>query len=64
MNTRGTIRAAQQQQLSANRASVVGKCSILITFINIHNYEILFYYQIVYINTLPKGEATNETYDK
>ena len=54
MNTEGTIRATQQQQMSMSGASATGRCSTPIFFLSVHNYESLFNFWILHINITKK----------
>jgi hypothetical protein len=63
VNTRGTIGATQQQQENMSRASVADRYSTPISFLNLHNYESLFNFWILYIN-VSKKEASNEMNEK
>jgi len=59
VNTGETIGATQQQQGSTSWAYTVGRCATPISFLNVHNYESLFNFWILYI-TVSKREASNE----
>jgi hypothetical protein len=50
VNTIGVTGAVQQQQGSTSQVSAAGRCSTLISFLNVHNYESLFNFWILYIN--------------
>lgn len=63
MNTRGIIGATQQQQESISWASAADRCFTPISFLNLHNYESLFNFWILYINVSEK-EASNEMNEK
>jgi hypothetical protein len=62
VDSRGTARGAQQQR-SARRVSAASRYSTPISFLNVHNYEILFNFWILYIN-VAKREASNEMNEK